>query len=91
MFFHALTFVRSLGSCLKIGGVFKYHLRDPASVNAINTHMRDLYYCIIYLAAKQVHNVNAAKTLRYQFSYSGFLNDYCRLLSSLALAFTGML
>ena len=38
MFFHALTFARSLGSCLNmrpLGRVFKHLLRDPASVNAM--------------------------------------------------------
>ena len=37
MFFHALTFAESRGSCLNMrlfGRVFK-HLRDPASVNAM--------------------------------------------------------
>ena len=39
MFFHALTFSWSGGSCLKtrlIGRVFKHLPRDPASVNAMN-------------------------------------------------------
>ena len=38
MFFHALTFVGSLGSCLNtrpLGLVFKHRPRDPASVNAM--------------------------------------------------------
>ena len=38
MFFHALTFARSLGSCLNtrpIDRVFKHLLRDPASVNTM--------------------------------------------------------
>ena len=38
MFFHALTFAGSQGSCLNmrpIGRVFKHHPRDPASVNAM--------------------------------------------------------
>ena len=38
MFFHALTFVGSRGSCLNsrpLGRVFKHLPRDPASVNAM--------------------------------------------------------
>ena len=38
MFFHALTFAGSLGSCLNtrpLGGLFKHGLRDLASVNAM--------------------------------------------------------
>ena len=38
MFFHALTFAGSRGSCLNmrpLGRVFKYRPRDPASVNAM--------------------------------------------------------
>ena len=38
MFFHALTFAGSRGSCLNkrlLGRVFKHRLRDPASVNAM--------------------------------------------------------
>ena len=38
MFFHALTFAGSEGSCLNIkllGRVFKHRPRDPASVNAM--------------------------------------------------------
>ena len=38
MFFHALTFAGSRGSYLNIrqlGRVFKLHLRDPPSVNAM--------------------------------------------------------
>ena len=38
MFFHAITFARSRGSCLNkrpIGRVFKHGPRDPASVNAM--------------------------------------------------------
>ena len=38
MFFHALTFAGSRGSCLNtrpLGRVFKLHPRDPASVNAM--------------------------------------------------------
>ena len=38
MFFHALTFARSRGSCLNtrpLGRVFKHPPRDPASVNAM--------------------------------------------------------
>ena len=38
MFFHALTFAGSRGSCLNtrpLGQVFKQHQRDPASVNAM--------------------------------------------------------
>ena len=38
MFFHALTFAGSRGSCLNtrlLGGVFKHRPRDPASVNAM--------------------------------------------------------
>ena len=38
MFFHALTFARSRGSCLNmrlLGRVFKHRPRDPASVNAM--------------------------------------------------------
>ena len=38
MFFHALTFVRSYGSCLNtrlLGRVFKHRPRDLASVNAM--------------------------------------------------------
>ena len=38
MFFHALTFAGSRGSCLTmrpLGRVFKHRPRDPASVNAM--------------------------------------------------------
>ena len=38
MFFHALTFARSRGSCLNTspsGRVIKHRPRDPASVNAM--------------------------------------------------------
>ena len=38
MFFHALSFAGSRGSCLNkrpIGRVFKHRPRDPASVNAM--------------------------------------------------------
>ena len=38
MFFHALTFAGSRGSCLikrPFGRVFKHRPRDPASVNAL--------------------------------------------------------
>ena len=38
MFFHALTFEGSLGSCLNmrlLGRVFIHRQRDPASVNAM--------------------------------------------------------
>ena len=38
MFFHALTFAGSRGSCLNtrpLGRVFKHRPRDPASVNAM--------------------------------------------------------
>ena len=38
MFFHALTFAGSRGSCLNtrpLGLVFKHRPRDPASVNAM--------------------------------------------------------
>ena len=38
MFFHALTLAGSRESCLNmrpLGGVFKHHPRDPASVNAM--------------------------------------------------------
>ena len=38
MFFHALTFAESRGSCLNTrpsGRVFNYRPRDPASVNAM--------------------------------------------------------
>ena len=38
MFFDALTFAGSRGSCLNtrpLGRVFKLHPRDPASVNAM--------------------------------------------------------
>ena len=38
MFFHALTFAGSRGSCLNLrplGRVFKHRLRDPESVNAM--------------------------------------------------------
>ena len=38
MFFHALTFAGSQGSCLNtrpLGRVFKHRPRDPASVNAM--------------------------------------------------------
>ena len=38
MFFHALTFARSRGSCLNtrpLGRVFKHCSRDQASVNAM--------------------------------------------------------
>ena len=38
MFFHALSFAGSRGSCLNtrpLGGVLKHPLRDPGSVNAM--------------------------------------------------------
>ena len=38
MFFHALTFAGSRGSCLnkrRLGSVFIHGPRDPASVNAV--------------------------------------------------------
>ena len=38
MFFHALTFAGSPGSCLNtrpLGRVFKHRPRDPANVNAM--------------------------------------------------------
>ena len=38
MFFHALTFAESRGSCLNmrpLGRVFKHRPRDPASVNTM--------------------------------------------------------
>ena len=38
MFFHALIFAGSQGSCLNrrpFGGLFKHSPRDPASVNAM--------------------------------------------------------
>ena len=38
MFFHALTFAGSRGSCLNtrpLGRVFKHRPRDPAGVNAM--------------------------------------------------------
>ena len=38
MFFHALTFAESPESCMNtrpLGRVFKHHLRDLASVNAM--------------------------------------------------------
>ena len=41
MFFHALTFAGSRGSCLNIrtlGRVFKHRPRDPESVNAMKQH-----------------------------------------------------
>ena len=46
MFFHALTFAGSRGSCLNtrpLGRVFKHRLGDPASVNA----MRSLFLHVL--------------------------------------------
>ena len=48
MFFRALTFARSRGSCLNtrpLGGVFKHQLRDLASVNAMKQ------ICVIVILA----------------------------------------
>ena len=48
MFFHALTFVGSRGSCFNtkpLGRAFKHLPRDPASVNAMK-----LTYVVVILA-----------------------------------------
>ena len=75
MFFHALIFAGSPGSCLNmrlIGRVFKHLLRDLASVNAMKQT-----YSIVILAYFTFFNPicteNAAKTLNCPFSYTGFL------------------
>ena len=48
MFFHALTFARSRGSCLNtrpLGRVFKHGPRDEACVNAMKQT------CVIFILA----------------------------------------
>ena len=53
MFFHALTFAGSQGSCLNtrpLGRVFKHCPRDPASVNAMKQT------CVIVILAYFTRN-----------------------------------
>ena len=50
MVFHALTFARSRESCLNTlpnDLVFKHHLRDPASVNAMKQTCLHIYMITI--------------------------------------------
>ena len=75
MFFHALTFAGSRGSCVNTrpsGWVFKHRLRDPASVNAMKQT------CVIVILAyftwfqhkprwKRLFNI------KYSFAYTWFL------------------
>ena len=52
MFFNALTFAGSRGSCLNtrpLGRVFKHHPRDPASVNAMKQTCVILILAYFYL------------------------------------------
>ena len=61
MFFHALTFAGSRGSCLNtrpLGRVFKHHPRDPASVNAMKQT-----YVIIILACLPDFSINRAENV----------------------------
>ena len=66
MFFHALTFAGSQGSCLNMrpqGQVFKRLLRDPVNVNAMKQT------CIIiilafYLVSVENRTENAGKSLK---------------------------
>ena len=69
MFFHALTFAGSRGSCLNtrsIGRVFKHRPRDPASVNAMKQPCVIVILAYLYLnSAYRAENV--AKTLNIPF------------------------
>ena len=72
MFFHALTFAGSRGSCLNtrpLGRVFKHRLRDPASVNAMK---QTCVIVILHILPEfSIHRVeNVALTLNIPFSYT---------------------
>ena len=76
MFFHALTFAGSLGSCLNtrpldrlntrpLDRVFKHHPRDPASVNAMKqTCVIVILHILPDFALKTLLNI------KYPFSYT---------------------
>ena len=67
MFFHALTFAGSQGSCLNtrpLGQMLKLRLRDLAAV-IVNMH--------IFSDFNLNGNENIALSLKYPFSYTGFL------------------
>ena len=75
MFFHALTFARSRGSCLNtrpLGQAFKHRQRDLASVNAMKQT------CVIVILAyftwfQPKRSEKVAKSSKYPLSYIGFL------------------
>ena len=75
MFFHELIFARSQGSCLNtkpLGRVFIHHPRvTSASVNAMKKMF--VINILAYLPdSNKNHTENAAKTLKYPSSYTGF-------------------
>ena len=69
MFFHALTFSGSQGSCLNmrlIGRVFKQLQRDPVNVNAMKTNIICVIFILAYFYVFQPKfcTEKAAKTLK---------------------------
>ena len=72
MFFHALTFAGSRGSCLNmmpLGRVFKHRPRDPASVNAMKQT------CVIVILAyftcfQHKQRYKCGLNIEYPFSYT---------------------
>ena len=72
MFFHAITFAGSRGSCLNtrpLGRVFKHRPRDPASVNAMKQT------CVIVILAyftlfQQKPRGKRRLNIKYPFSYT---------------------
>ena len=80
MFFHALTFAGSRGSCLNtrpLGRVFKHHPRDPASVNAMKQTCVIVilaYFTWFQLKQRWKHRLN----IKHPFSYTWFLKTKWR-------------
>ena len=80
MFFHALTFARSRGSCLNtrpLGRVFKHRPRDPASVNAMKQTCVIVilaYFTWFQLKQRWKRRLN----IKYPFSFTWFLKTKWR-------------
>ena len=68
MFFHALTFAGSQGSCLNsrpLGREFKHLSRDPANVNAMKCTC--MIVILAYFNSSFKLHKNALKLLKLQF------------------------
>ena len=74
MFFHALTFAGSRGSCLNMrlsGWVFKHLPRDPVSVNAMKQTCVIVFLHIYLIPIKSP--MKTRLIVKIPFSYAGFL------------------